>query len=111
MDQRDASVTYVDMSDRKVWGSGTICAGMDFSPVDGLVSGRLAGDTLHRYLVALTVKDVVIYRFEGFGPYETLRKQVWVLERASTVTGVMMSAADQVSLLTRDGTTLPVQAP
>src|SRR2546425_10669618 len=42
VDMRDASVTYVDLSDRKVSGSATTCSGLDFRPVHALVSRRLA---------------------------------------------------------------------
>jgi len=108
---RDASVNYVDLSDRKVSGDATTCAGLDFSPVDGLVSGRLVGDTAHRYLVALTAKDIAIYRFDGIGVWDMLLMQTWMRDRPKSATGVVTAADDQVSLVMRDGTTVPLEAP
>ena len=111
-DMRQGSVAYVDLADRKLPGSATTtCARLDFGAVEALASGRLAGDTTYRYLVALTAKDVTVYRFDGVSPQQMLLKRTWVRDRPGRVTGITTRGRDEVMFTLRDGTTHPISAP
>src|SRR5881409_4371926 len=67
-DGRPGFVMFVDLSERALPSSSTkTCESFEFSPVEGLAAGTLAGSRT-RYLVALTASDITIYRFHGIRP-------------------------------------------
>src|SRR5437867_13238186 len=81
-DGRKGFLSFVDLSDRALPTPATkTCEDFEFSPVDGLAAGTLAGSGSTRYLVALTTKDVTIYLVHGIRSNETLDKKIWLRTR------------------------------
>ncbi|HUC42046.1 MAG TPA: hypothetical protein VMR92_14480, partial [Gemmatimonadales bacterium] len=83
----------------------------EFSPVDGLAAGTLAGSGSTRYLVALTTKDVTIYLFHGIRSNETLDKKIWIRARPARATALKVLASGEVQLGMSDGRSEPLAAP
>jgi hypothetical protein len=103
-DIRDGFVTYVDLSDRDLPGLETsTCEQFEFSALDGLASGHLAGDSLHTYLVALTTDDLSIYRFDGFGQGGIFRKRSWTRPRPVGASALEILPGRQIAVRTLDG--------
>lgn len=110
-DGRAGFVTFVDLSDRALPSSETsTCEGFEFSLVEGLQAGTLAGRATVQYLVALTASDITIFRFHRIRPNGTLEKEVWIRDRPPPVTGLAVREG-QVELRTRDGSSIPLRAP
>jgi hypothetical protein len=111
-DFRRGSASYVDLSDRALPATDSItCAEFEFSHVDGLAGGHLAGDSARTYLVALTSQDVTIYRFDTIRASGMLIKHSWVRPRPPGTMGIVTGPAHQVQLTTRDGGVLAIPAP
>ena len=111
-DFRDGFATFTDLTDRVLPASDiNTCGGFEFSQVDGLFAGRLAGDTVHRYLVALTTRDVTIYHFTGLGPQARLAKQTWMRPRPGDVTALVRMPDGRVGLQDRQGHIKALPAP
>jgi hypothetical protein len=110
-DGRAGFVMYVDLSDRALPSPGTqTCEQLEFSPVEGLIAGSLAGARTP-YLVALTVNDITIYRFHGIRPNGTFDKESWTRPRPADVVGVEHSPGGDIVLKSHNGQTTPVAAP
>jgi hypothetical protein len=110
-DFRRGSVFYVDLSDRAPPVTDSItCAKFEFSRVDGLAGGHLAGDST-TYLVALTSQDVTIYRFDTIRASGMLIKHSWMRPRPPSTTGIVTGSTHQVQLTTGDGRVLAIAAP
>jgi len=109
-DQREGYFGYVDLSDRALPDTTATCVNFEFSRVEALASGALAGSSSGHFLVALTTSDVTVYRFDGIRPNGTLIKQAWVRERPPNVVGLRVSTAGQVQLAKGDGSTIPLPA-
>ena len=110
-DGRSGFVMFVDLSDRTLPSSTTkTCESFEFSPIEGLVAGPLAG-TRTRYLIALTPSDITIYRFHRIRPNGTIDKESWIRPRPPEVTGVELSPTGDVVLRTRNGQAVPLAAP
>jgi hypothetical protein len=111
-DGRKDFVSFVDLSDRVLPTPGTkTCQDFEFSPVDALAAGTLAGTGSTRYLVALTASDITIYRFRGVRSNGTLDKEVWIRPKPTGATGLRVSPNDEVQLATSDGRGVPLIAP
>ncbi len=111
-DVRRGFVSYVDLSDRTLPPPGTnTCANFEFSLVEGLAAGTLAGRGDARYLVALTASDITIYQFRGIRPNGTLDKKVWIRTRPPGAAGLSVSPAGEVSVTMANGPVVPLAAP
>ena len=111
-DMRDGFVTFVNLFDRAFPTADTAtCNNFEFSHIDGMLAGRLAGDTVSRYLVALTDSDITIYRFRGLGPRGTFNVQSWMVPRPSTTAALTLLHDGTVGMTNIDGTTASVRAP
>ena len=111
-DGRKGFVTYVDLADRYLpTALVTTCESLEFSRIEGLATGKLSGDTTARYLVALTARDVTIYRFRGIRPNGTLDKEVWIRDRPAGATALRLGGNGTVELAMRDGRQAKLDAP
>ena len=110
-DFRAGFLGYTDLTTLRVPGKFNGCAGFEFSRVEALASGRLAGDSTHRYLVALTQDDVTIYSFDGIRDDETLEKHEWMRERPPGIVGLRTGVGGEVELLHADGSGAAVAKP
>jgi len=111
-DARKGFLSFVDLSDRALPTPATkTCEDFEFSPVDGLAAGTLAGSGSTRYLVALTTKDVTIYLFHGIRSNETLDKKIWIRARPARATALKVLASGEVQLGMSDGRSEPLAAP
>lgn len=111
-DGRKGFLSFVDLSDRALPTTATTtCEHFEFSPVDGIATGTLAGSGSTRYLVALTTSDVTIYHFRGIRANGTLDKEVWVRPRPARATALKVLATGEIQLGMSDGRTEPLAAP
>ena len=103
-DGRKGFVSFVDLSDRDLPTSGTqTCQDFEFSSVEALAAGTVAGKRTVRYLAALTARDVTVYRFRGIKPNETLDKEVWVRPRLAGTTGLRVAASGEIQVIMGEG--------
>ena len=111
-DVRTGYRMYVDLSDRALLSARTSeqCAGIEFSPVERLVAGSLAGSEA-RYLVALTAHEITLYRIHRVRPNGTLDKESWVRQRAPDVTGLELGPGGQVLEKVQGADSRPLAAP
>jgi hypothetical protein len=110
-DHREGYLDYVDLTDRALPHATTnTCESFEFSRVDALATGTLAGSATPA-LAVLTTDDITIYRFGGIRPNGTLVKQVTMRDRPANVIGLRLSPAGQILLLKSDGTASPLPAP
>ena len=111
-DGRKGFVSFVDLSDRALPTLGTkTCQDFEFSPVEALAAGTLAGMGSNRYLVALTESDITVYHFRGIRSNGTLDKEVWVRRRPTGAAGLRVSPNGEVQLAMSDGRDEPLTAP
>jgi hypothetical protein len=109
-DKRRGYVGFIDLSDRPLPDTSRTCEGFEFSRIDGMAVGTLAGHSGGQVLAVLTTDDITVYEFQGIRPNGTLVTHTSVRERESHVTGVGVSPAGQLYLLTNT-TRIPLQAP
>jgi hypothetical protein len=109
-DGRSNFITMVDLSIWKLPSNTKTCESFEFDPVEALATGRL-GDTGQGYLVALTPKDVTIYRFRGIRSNGLFDKESWVRPRPPNVVGLAVSAGGGVRLRTQGGEVVAVAEP
>jgi len=109
-DGRSHSVTMVDLLGWKLPPNTKTCEAFEFSPVEALAAGSLAGSG-SRYLVALTSSDVTIYRFHGMRSNGLFDKQSWVRTRPPDVAGLAVSAGGAIELRLQDGRLVPLPEP
>jgi hypothetical protein len=111
-DMRDGFVSFVSLFDRQLpAGDTATCNSFEFSPVEGVLVGRLEGDTVNPYLVALTDSDLTIYRFYGIAEHGTFNMRSWMRPRPRNVAMLTLQAAGVVAVKTRDGSMSPIRAP
>jgi hypothetical protein len=111
-DMRDGFVSYVDLFDRPFPTADSVtCNNFEFSRIDGMLAGTLAGDKVNRYLVALTDSDITMYRFYGLGPHGTLKVQSWMVPRPTNIAALTLLQDGAVGMTNTDGTTSALRAP
>jgi hypothetical protein len=110
VDGRSSFVTIVDLSNWKLPPDTKTCEQFEFSSVEALAAGTLAGSG-QRYLVALTNGDITVYRFRGVRPNGLFDKESWLRPRPSDVVGLAVSPDGAVEVRTRDGQLAPLSKP
>ena len=110
-DNRQNATFIVDLQD---WalppGVEKTCESYEFSSVQSMRIGRLAGGGASRFLVALTEDDVTVYRITSISPSGRLAATSVVRTRERSVRGLTQLADGSVALETNSGTR-PIAAP
>lgn len=110
-DSRNGSPWFVDMSDVESPLEADNCSKFEFSLVDQLAAGEVAGGGKQLYLVASVGKQLYFYVFDGLRKDGLLNKRKWVTPLPAGFKQFVADYPSAIEYLTDDGQTKPLAAP